>query len=244
MPQPVLLNNVDHLTLKVDTRHLPEYGDNVLASRVYPLEFRHLQPFYPIFLQPNTEGEGFQPVALFGVEQQENVFLSEQGWQANYIPLLYSRGPFLIGQQQSSDLVIHVDMDDPRVNSDELSDDKPWLKSVFLPHGGHSPYIENIASVLQAIHQGEQQLPAFSAALTELDLVESFFLDLELPGEGTKRLSGFYTVSEDKLAALDGDALHRLHQAGWLQAIYMMLASHSQITTLIERRQFKQLNRD
>jgi hypothetical protein len=64
----------------------------------------------------------------------------------------------------------------------------------------------------------------------------SFVLDVELDDRSQHRLTGFYTINEERLGALDAPTLERLHQAGYLQAIYMALASLSHFRDLIERR--------
>jgi hypothetical protein len=46
-------------------------------------------------------------------------------------------------------------------------------------------------------------------------------------------LVGFHTISDERLAALDGAALADLHGAGWLEPIYMALASLSQFSRLV-----------
>jgi hypothetical protein len=50
------------------------------------------------------------------------------------------------------------------------------------------------------------------------------------------RLAGFYTIHEERLAALGGPALEGLHSAGYLQAAYMQIASMSNFRALIERK--------
>ena len=54
---------------------------------------------------------------MFGFDQQENLFLSVSGWDANYIPLTIQRRPFLIGFQEQNingvverEPVVHIDM--------------------------------------------------------------------------------------------------------------------------------------
>ena len=39
---------------------------------------------------------------MFGVEEGENLFLDEKGWNASYIPLNIMRQPFLIGFQEKT----------------------------------------------------------------------------------------------------------------------------------------------
>lgn len=226
MPRTVLLNNVDHADLRVVTRRGAEYGDAVMAALTFPDEFRSLQAHYPIVFRKTPDGASFTPMALFGLRGGQNLFLDGNGWDASYVPLTIERQPFLIGNA-GGEWVVHVDLDSPRVDAAG--------EPVFRPHGGTTDLLERMSSVLLAIHDGLQRTPAFIAALLEYDLLESFVFDVELPDGAQNRLAGFYTVNEDRLSRLDGTALEKLHRAGYLQAIYMVLASLSKLRDLVER---------
>jgi hypothetical protein len=90
--------------------------------------------------------------------------------------------------------------------------------------------------VLFTIHQGLQDNTGLVAALLQHELLESFVFDIELDDGSQNRLAGFYTIHEERLAALDSAALEALHKAGYLQPIYMALASLSQFRRLIDRK--------
>jgi hypothetical protein len=60
--------------------------------------------------------------------------------------------------------------------------------------------------------------------------------DIELDDGSQNRLAGFYTIHEERLAALDGAALERLNKAHYLPAIYMQIASLSNFRALIDRK--------
>lgn len=47
---------------------------------------------------------------------------------------------------------------------------------------------------------------------------------------------GFYTINEDNLKALGGATLASFHEKGYLQAIYMSIASQSNIRTLMNKK--------
>jgi hypothetical protein len=228
MTNPVLLNNIDHKDLRVVTDHSAGYGDDVMFALTFPAEFRTLQAHYPIVFRKTFDGVSFEPVALFGFGEGENLFLGRDGWQATAVPLTIQRQPFLIGVS-GDELMVHVDLDNPRVGA---SAGEP----VFLPQGGSTEFLERMNSTLLAIHQGLQATPAFIAALLEHELLESFVFDIELDDGSQNRLAGFYTVNEERLEALDGHALERLHRASHLQAIYMAVASLSNFRDLIERK--------
>jgi hypothetical protein len=231
-----LLNNVDHKDLKVIIDRSAELGDNVWYAVTFPNEFKNLQRHYPLFFIKNPDDGEFQAVAMFGVEEGENLFLDENGWNASYIPLNIMRQPFLIGFQEQDhggetrrEPVVSVDMDSPRIHS-ELGE------PVFLEHGGNSDYLENINSILNVLFVGMRTTRPFFETLEELDLLESFVLDAQLSDGSEHRLAGFYTINEDVLAELEGEQLEMLNKRGYLEAIYMVIASMTNLPTLLERK--------
>ncbi|MGH8224386.1 MAG: SapC family protein [Woeseiaceae bacterium] len=232
MANHVLLNNVDHRDLRIITTRSAAYGDNVMSTVTFPGEFRSVQAHYPIVFEKHPQTGRFQPVAMFGFRKEENLFLRPEGWDATYVPLTIERQPFLIGLQADAaerGMVVHIDLDNPRVSRSEG-------EPVFLKHGGISEYLDRMQSVLNAIHHGMESIPPFIEALLEHELLESFTLDIELNDGSQSRLAGFYTIHEEKLDALGADALAALNSCGYLKAMYMAIASLSNIRALIERK--------
>jgi hypothetical protein len=231
-----LLNNVDHKDLKVIIERSADLGDNVWYAVTFPNEFKNLQRHYPVFFIKNPDDGEFQAVAMFGVEEDENLFLDENGWNASYIPLNIMRQPFLIGFQDQDhggearrEPVVTVDMDSPRINS-ELGE------PVFLEHGGNSDYLENINSILNVLFVGMRTTRPFFDTLSDFNLLESFVLDAQLYDGSEHRLAGFYTINEDVLAELDGEYLEMLNEKGYLEAVYMVIASMANLPLLLERK--------
>ncbi len=236
MANHALLNNVDHKDLRIITTRSAEMGDNVMSTLTFPDEFRSLQAHYPIFFHKDMGTGEFCALAMFGFEEGENLFLDDAGWDATYLPLTIERQPFLIGYQSAEDAgdrerqtYIHIDMDSPRVSETEG-------EPVFLEHGGLTDYLQRINAVLRTIDESMNRNQGFFAALQELELLESFTLDVELNDGSKYRMVGYYTINEDKLGELDGQALEKLNREGYLQPVYMAIASLSNIRDLIERR--------
>ncbi|MFC5546938.1 SapC family protein [Massilia aerilata] len=237
MPNHALLNNIEHKDLRILTQRGAAYGDAVMSALTFPAEFRELQAHYPIVFAKNHEGTSFDPIALFGFQQGENLFLGGgqglgNGWDAPTIPLTVERQPFLIGRPADGSgegMMIHVDLDSPRLSRSEG-------EPLFLSYGGSSEYLERISRVLRSIHDGLETSKTFIEALLHLELLESFVLDIELDDGSQNRLAGFYTINEERLAALKPEQLGRLHEAGYLQAIYMAVASLAQFRGLIDRK--------
>jgi hypothetical protein len=222
------LNNFDHKNLRVVTTRGAAYGDAVMSALTFPAEFRDLQACYPIVFAQDGNGS-YDAIALLGFEQGENLFLGPNGWDAPAIPLTVERQPFMIGR--GDELSVHIDLDSPRVRDGGIEGE-----ALFLTYGGTSEYLERISSVLRTIHDGLAASRAFVAALVELELIESFVLDVELDDGSQNRLAGFYTINEDRLAQLSADQLAALHGKGYLQAIYMAVASLAQFRALIQRK--------
>lgn len=236
MTNHALLDNVTHKDLRVirDYARVPGYDVNV--ARVFPSEFIQLQAEYPLFFIRNKEQGHFEPVAVLGFEEKENLFLDETGWNAGYVPLSIERQPFLIGfQQQVVDgvpteaPVVHIDLDHPSVSETEG-------ERVFLPHGGESPLLERVSSVLMTVHEGYEAAKSLSEMLVGLELIESMTLEAKLGDGSMQSLTGLYTINEDRLQGLNANALESLHRKGHLRDIYMMLASLPNVSRLIERK--------
>src|SRR5262249_2176803 len=145
----------------------------------FPTEYGDVQREYPIFFRKDTNTGEFFSIALLGFEQNENLFLDDAGWQARYIPAVGARGPFLIGFQErcgEKEPVIHVDLDDPRISTTEG-------EAVFLPHGGHTRYLDRVATLLQGIHEGIAASKAMFAAFTALELIEAVKVEVKFNAE-------------------------------------------------------------
>lgn len=236
MTNHVLLDNITHKDLRILPGYRQNQGFDISTTRVFPREFADLQMEYPIVLTRNKETGHFEPVVLLGLETGENLFLDSRGWDAHYIPLTIERQPFLIGFQETVEAgipqrqpVVHIDLDHPKVSTTEG-------EPVFLTHGGESPLLERLTSVLFEIHRGNETNEAFSKLLVGLDLVESSTMHFELVNGEKHTLGGLHIINEDRLRELNGSALESLHQQGHLQSVYMMLASMPNFRKLIDRK--------
>ena len=236
MANSVLLNNIDHQNLKVITDRSTAYGDNLWYAKTFPMEFKSIQAYYPIFFNKDPETGKFFSLALFGFEKNENLFLSNNKWAADYIPAMVARQPFLIGIQtlneegvEKKQRMLQIDLDNPRVNQAQG-------ESLFLEHGGSTPYLDKVADLLEAIHHGINDSYDFLDALIEHNLLEPVTLDITLNDHSKNKMLGFYTINEDKLNKLSSSALMSLHKKGHLQAIYMTIASQANIKKLISKK--------
>lgn len=234
MTNNVLLDAVKHKNLRVSTGYTPSFGDNEMSAITFPHEFRSIQADYPIFFKKDQNTGDFFPVALLGLRNQENLYLSESGWDAFYIPASVRRRPFLIGQTSQPDInkdnagsKVYLDIDSPRISNHNG-------EAIFLEHGGYSPYLSSILELLEFIQYGIDLNSAFSTMLAEIQLLEVINLEITLTDGQCLTLAGFYTINEEKLASLSSDIIAPLHAKGYLQYLHMVIASHSNVAKIVK----------
>ncbi|WP_303831119.1 SapC family protein [Asticcacaulis taihuensis] len=231
MSQPVLLDNVKHHDLRLISRHGADLGDNVNLALVVPTEFAEVQREYPILFR-QSEGGTFQAFALLGLETDENLYLDETGWQARYIPAIQARGPFRIGLRENEtgeagEPMIMMDPDHPRLSRSEG-------EPLFRPHGGHAPALERILQTLRTLHIGNEASRHMFAAFEAAGLLAPVNIEIRFDETTQYKLPGFFSISREALAGLDGDALQKLNAAGFLGLAFHVVASMGNISRLID----------
>jgi hypothetical protein len=196
-----------------------------------PTEFAEVQREYPILFRRSDDG-GFQAFALLGFEKDENLYLDEAGWHASYIPAMQARGPFRIGFRQDGqsgrgEPMIMVDLDHPRISRSEGD-------PLFLPHGGNAPAFERVVETLRTLHTGVEASNAMFAAFAEAGLLAPVEINIEFDETARYTLPDFFSISQEALAQLSGDALQRLNQSGFLPLAFCVVLSKGNLARLID----------
>ena len=232
MSQYEVLNKEQHRGLRVKTGYGASLGDAVMYVMTYPLEFRDIQGCYPILFTKDPNTGAFFAAAVLGLEPGQNLFLHGDRWDATYVPVLIQRQPFLIatgGEDDTRDPAVSLDLENPRVCQDEG-------EALFDDDGDATEFLNQKIGVLEKLHHGMHHNKGFVDTLLEHELLEQITLDLVLKDGNQKSLQGFYCIAEERLYTLKGGVLESLNEAGYLQPIFMAVASMSRVRDLIERR--------
>ena len=234
MAKNELLSNVTHKELKIIQESTNFGGDNMGYATIIPWEFRQAAACYPIFFRKTNSFNQFEAVALFGFAPDENLFIGDQRQDDTYIPLSVARIPFAIGYTQMPETgqrepMVHVDVDHPRVSFTQGD-------AVFLEHGGNSPFLEYINSILEELINGVAVCKRFTDILQAEDLLEPMVLKITLDNAQKIETSSFYTINEKVLRELSAEQLARLHSQNFLELIYMSIASLANIKKLINKK--------
>lgn len=229
-----LLNNIEHRDLRVATNHSARFGDNTHYGLVVPNEFNRVQDHYPIFIQKDSNSGKFFFSALFGFQEGENLFLDNAGWNSEYVPLSILRQPFLIGQQvhvengeKVMNRVIHIDMESARVNV-------PDGERLFTDAGATTDYLNNVADILESLHEGLLAADQLLNQLLAYNLLEQLTLKVTFNEYKKYEIPGFYTINTTAFNALADEQITALFRTGGLEKIYSILHSHNRIGALME----------
>jgi hypothetical protein len=227
-----VLNKEKHRQLRIKPGYGEALGDAVMYVMTYPLEFRDIQSCYPILFTKDSNTGVFFAAALLGFENDQNLFLQDKGWDAAYIPAMVRRQPFLIatgGKGGNGTPVVSLDLDNPRVSQVDG-------EALFDVEGGSTEFLDQKIALLDKLHRGLQHGSGFIDSLLQHDLLEQITLDIAFSDGSKKSMQGFYSIAEERLYQLKGDVLESLNQAGYLQAVFMAVASLSRMRDIIERR--------
>lgn len=236
MSKPTVLNNVDHKNLKIDIR--PDANVKVNRSLAYATEINELHKEFPLVFYKNSEGKT-QLHVILGLDKDENLYVDEKGWSTRFVPALLARGPFSLGYNKTKkennepqDPVICVDLEDPRVNTEQGED-------VFLQFGGEAPYLNYVKKALQTIDSGMHYENTLFTLVESMDLLEPVSIQIKLSNVEEINFSDYYTVNQEKLAKLSGEDLVKLSQHGVLSLLYFVISSLGNFQTLMELKNAK-----
>ncbi len=160
----------------------------------------------------------------WGFDDGENLFLDEKKGHETYRPLNLQRMPFYT---HGSELAI--DLDHPRVNSSKG-------QVLFTDTGAPTEYLESIMLTFRDLRPGMETTRQFVATLLELKLLERIDISMRFDDGATRDLIDLYTIDKTALQELPDEAVVGLFKRGYLQLIYLMIASIKQIAMLGQRK--------
>ncbi|WP_420480020.1 SapC family protein [Brevundimonas sp. FT23028] len=194
------------------------------ASHLVPLTVTEFAPAalsYPVIFA----GDARQPVAVMGLRQGENLYVSDEGdfRPEAYIPAYVRRYPFVFANDDAQKrLILCLDRAAPFI--------KEGGQTPLFVDGQPSPYTQQAMEFCNNFEQERQRTEAFVKLLTDLDLFESkeaVFTPRNPDGTpgAPQKLAEYFAISEDKLTALPAEKLAELRDNGALGQIYAHLVS-------------------
>ena len=224
MSNIVLLDSQTHRKLRVHALPAACYGDNQRFVAVVVNEFPVLALHYPILFSKDADTGQFYCGAMLGFDAGENLFLEEHRTLTAYRPLNLQRGPFL-----TSGADLAIDLGHSRVAQ---SGDQ----ALFTESGEPSAYLQSIMALMRDLRPGLERTRIFIQMLLSLKLIEPMTISARFDDGVKREFTGLYTVNRDELKELADAAVLDLFRRGYLQLIYLMLASLNHVSALAQRK--------
>ena len=231
MSNVVVLNSLTHRHVRVRAEASVKFGDNQRFVPVVITEFPLLVTHYPVLFSKDTETGAFFCGAMLGVDEGENLFLKEGTGHEGYRPLNLQRVPFFVS---GDDLAI--DLDHSRIAADTG-------QSLFNEQGEPTAYLESIKAAFRHLKPGTEMTKRFIESLLALNLLEPVDIVLGFDDGSRRNLADLYTVNQDLLRQLPDAAVIDLFRRGYLQLIYLLIASLKQIPVLAQKKNERFLTR-
>lgn len=222
-----------HRVLLPLERKLPVVFRKLTAMPLSYSEFAVACRDYPIAFVGSEAHQRFIAMAVLGMENQQNLYVTEEEeWEASvYLPAYVRRYPFCMTRvtvdgQEQPERVACVEK--------RAIDDKG--EALHDASGEPLPAWEERRKLLFEYEADLVRSEEMSRTLAGLGLLETFTMQA-VPNQGAPlALTGMYRVSEEKLAGLAPEKLKELTQKGILARVYAHLISLSNFGRLLDRR--------
>jgi hypothetical protein len=224
MTNIVVLNNFIHRGVRVQAEASAKFGDNQRFVPVVIAELPLLVTHYPVLFSKDSETGAFFCGAMLGIDEGENLFLKDGKAHEGYRPLNLQRAPFFVSGDE-----LAIDLDHARVSAHTghaLFDDK----------GEPTTYLESIRAAFQQLKPGAEMTRRFMETLLNLNLLEPVDIVLSFDDGSKRNLVDLYTVNQEVLRQLPDAAVVDLFRRGYLQLIYLLIASLKQIQVLAKKK--------
>jgi hypothetical protein len=228
--KPVPLNAEVHRNTRLGTLA----GDYSFSNQTNSIPLAAVEFFdtareYPIAFT-GQEGGALFPIALVGVRQNENLFVSGEGrWEGRYIPAFVRRYPFVLAEKQDQDdFNVYLDEGYPGFGAQDG-------ERLFDEKGEQTPLLKQALEFLST-YQGEiKRTRQFVEQVQALGLLVPRVLEVVRANDPPLVLQGFSVIDEQKLGQLSDADLLGLARSGTLAWIYAHLMSLANVSSLAQR---------
>ena len=225
------LSSEAHANFKVRQSDSAQFLVGQHAIPVTVDEFTLVQRHMPIVF---TVGDDSVPIALMGMNEGVNVFISDDGKLTDptiYVPAYIRRYPYMLARlaPDSQDLSLCFDPTTDTLGAFE--DGIPLFED-----GKPSELVQNILTFNESFEQAGARTNNFMVELRELGLLMDG--EITIQPEGAEQpfvYRGFQMINEEKLNDLRGDKLRKIHKNGMLPLLYAHLFSLSLMRDIFGR---------
>ncbi|MGV1045425.1 SapC family protein [Limnohabitans sp.] len=171
---------------------------------------------------------GGRLLAIAGLEQGRNLFVDAQGhWTGGYLPAVLRTWPFRLLDKEDDQGARPIAVQREALNLTEG-------EALFDEQGREMPWLKGVMQELVALDAGETTTSEMVNALHAAGVLTERALQAVLPNGRQMELTGFLSVDEHKLHALEDKVVADLHRQGALAMAYLHLLSLRKFKDLME----------
>lgn len=230
--RPVGLDSALHRNLKVK---LPvtdwSVGRNLNAVFVAAVEFGDACREFPlVFVKAGKEPDGsdsIAPIAVLGLTQNTNLYLTGDRWRAQYMPAVLSTYPFCIARIDDQRFAVCFDAEWPGAQDAEG-------QPLFDAQGQATEMLQKVQAQLESLEAEIQRTRNVCKRLQELGLLQDMRFDVTLPDGGKHTVDGFMTLDDKKVTELPDNVVAELHRSGLLGLMHLHWASLGNMRRLVD----------
>lgn len=226
------LNSRDHV--KYRTRALEE-AKWLSKQHAIPLtvdEFVQAQRHYPIVF---SVGENPLPLALMGLNEGVNTFVSEEGKVTDpvYLPAYVRRYPFMLAKLKPEGDELSLCFDPTSPSLGEFDEGDP----LFAGEGEPSETTKRILEFCENFEQAGQRTQSFMEDLKKHDLLMDGEVSIVQDNNAERPFvyRGFRMINQEKLREMRGDQLRTWNQNGLMMLIHAHMFSLDQMRAIFAR---------
>ena len=212
----------------------PEFVRNGGAIPISHSEFVPAGRHYPIVFI-SGDGKTYNAVAVVGMSNNENLFVSDGRWAGDvYMPAYARRFPFCmakvnVNQVEQKDRLICVEQSALDESGEALFDGKGQPTSKW----------QEFERLLGEYEADLERTREMCAILADYGLLEAFTMQATLrpeKGGGSMQLGGMHRVAEKNIENLNAAQLKNLVRHGIMARIYVHLLSLEHFAKLLDRK--------
>ena len=226
---PIFLNSVAHKSAKVGPVTNYGFARQLNSVVIVGEEFLEAAKFYPVVFTKGQEEE-IIPVALLGLRNNENLFVSQDGkWREGaYIPAFFRRYPFILASNVGQDGSFAVCIDAAYEGFGEAEG-----MSLFDEEGNQTPEFQKTIEFLKNYQTQYDLTKNLVSLLKEFKVFQDVSANITLVGGEKIGFEGLMMVNEAAIFELADEQIVHLVRIGYMSWIYAHLYSLSNFRSLM-----------
>jgi len=219
------LDKEKHSALKVNPVHNYEFVKDTHLASATLREFAQVASCMPIVFINDQASGNYHTIAMFGLEQNSNLYFQDGKWMGHIVPLNVQRYPFDV-RPDGDKLGVFFD------ESSSLMGEEG--EALFTEAGEPSEYLNNQQQLLGDIANSEMATQRFIKEVVDLGLLDTIQLAVQYANGENRNVTGLHSISEKRLNALSDEKILELKKSGHLGAIYTAMLSLGQLNRLVQ----------